>query len=220
MDTSRRGLYLLWHCIKYYFLMNLFQDVTEGVSDSKKCLRFRQVLFNPRQTMRILPPARALRFPRVFQNFQPVNAKVHSDYIARAPNATEKVWWHYYPVEETFQGAFTNHNLCCYPTSHSRPSWRTRYRGSRPSATRAYRSRCDWEICRATEMLHFNFLNRLMKYPASPYLRYQHNNQWRHLFWSFIHTDYAIHKKKTVFRHVGNNVWYLAIAKFLGSIET
>ena len=114
--------------------------VTEGISDSKKCLRFRQVLFNPRQTMRILPPARAPRFPRVFQNFQPVNANVHSDYIARAPNATEKVWWHYYPVEETFQGAFTNHNLCCYPTSHSRPSWRTRYRGSRPSATRAYRS--------------------------------------------------------------------------------
>ena len=69
MDTSRRGLYLLWHCIKYYFLMNLFQEVTEGVNDSKKCLRFRQVLFNPRQTMRILPPARALRFPRVFQTF-------------------------------------------------------------------------------------------------------------------------------------------------------
>ena len=38
------------------------------------------------------------------------------------------------------QGAFTNHNLCCYPTSHSMPSWRTRYRGSRPSARRAYRS--------------------------------------------------------------------------------
>ena len=49
-------------------------------------------LFNPRQTMRILPLARALRFPRVFQNFQPVNAKVYSDYIARAPNATEKAW--------------------------------------------------------------------------------------------------------------------------------
>ena len=84
--------------------MNLFQEVTEGVNDSKKCLRFRQVLFNPRQTMRILPPARALRFPRVFQNFQPVNAKVHSDYIARAPNATEKAWYIIIQSKKPFKG--------------------------------------------------------------------------------------------------------------------
>ena len=31
--------------------------------------------------MRILPPARALPFPRVFQKIQPVNASAHSDYI-------------------------------------------------------------------------------------------------------------------------------------------
>ena len=35
MDPSRRGLYLLWHYIKYYFLINFFQDVTEGVNNSK-----------------------------------------------------------------------------------------------------------------------------------------------------------------------------------------
>ena len=64
MDPSRRGLYLLWLYIKYYFLINFFQDVTEGVSNSKKYLKFRLVLFNLRQTMRILPPARALRFPK------------------------------------------------------------------------------------------------------------------------------------------------------------
>ena len=81
MDTSRRGLYLLCHYIKYYFLINVFQDVTVGVSNSKKYLKFRQVFFNLRQTMRILPPARALRFSRVFQKIQPVNASVHSDYI-------------------------------------------------------------------------------------------------------------------------------------------
>ena len=34
MDPSRRGLYLLWHYIKYYFLGNLFQDVTEGVNET------------------------------------------------------------------------------------------------------------------------------------------------------------------------------------------
>ena len=88
--------------------------------------------------------------------------------------------------------------LCFYPTSHSRPSWRTRYRGSRPSATRAYRS-LQGVIEKSVEppkCYILIFFHWLMRYPASHYLRYQDNNQWRHLLWSFSHTDYATHKKK------------------------
>ena len=216
MDTSRRGLYLLWHYIKYYFLINFFQDVTEEVSNSKTYLNFRLVLFNLRQTMRIFSLARALRFPRVSQKIQPVDASAHSDYIARAPSATEKVWLALISRWRILSRGFHQSQPALSPELSLETQKENLISGIQIICDTglSMSARCDWEICRTRPicciLVSFDLL---MRYPASHCLRYQDNSQWGHLLWAFSHTDYATHKKKVFPGNVRNNVWYVAIAK-------
>ena len=196
MDTSRRGLHLLWYYIKYYFLINFFQDVTEGVSNSKKYLKFRLVLFNLRQTMRILPLARALRFSRVFQKIQPVNASAHSDYIRLVLQKQLKKYGSIIiQLQKPFQRLLSVITYVVAGLVTRDPDGElSRYRGSTLSATHAYWSlhgvidiSVEPPICYILFSFHW-----LMRYSAWHRLRCQDNSQWRHLLWSFFsHMDYA-----------------------------
>ena len=145
MDPSRRGLYLLWHYIKYHFLINFFQDVTEGVSNSKN----QASSFQSSSNNKDIATSKNTSFPKRFNQWTP-------RYTPTISLGLQKQLKKYGSIIIHLQNAL----LRCRRTCHSRPRWRTQSISGIQiffNTGLLISARCDWHICRTTDMLYFIF---------------------------------------------------------------